>query len=107
MGDADMAKKDSPVKPLQRAQAQVVVPPVSEQIIDTRVHRAGDEEIGCRDEGLEALTQGEKRLEELQSRRFVADAETELVRLRAQVADLQGSMRGVERRGSLQRRCPV
>ena len=115
LGDADMAEKESLVKSLQRAQAQAVVPPVSEQIISTqgfiereRKRLAAAEEavlfvVKNRDESLEALAQGEKRLEELQSQQRspfagpMADAETELVRLRAQVADLQGSMRGVER----------
>ena len=58
VGRADMAEKESLVKSLQRAQAQAVVPPVSEQIISTQ---------GFRDESLEAVAQGEKRLEELQS----------------------------------------
>ena len=49
-----------------------------------------------RDESLEALAQGEKRFQELQSQEkspfagHVTDAEAELVRLRAQVAELQG-----------------
>ena len=55
-----------------------------------------------RDESFEALVRGEKRLEELWMQLRspfagpVADAETELVRLRGQVAALQGSTR-VER----------
>ena len=65
------------------------------------------------DESLEASAQGEKRLEELQSQERspfagpVADAEADLVRLQAQVAELQGSTRAVERhaRGSVQQRC--
>ena len=56
-----------------------------------------------RDESLEALAQGEQRLEELQMQQRspfagpVADTESELSRLGAQVAELQGSTRGVER----------
>ena len=114
LGDADTAEKESLVKSLQRAQAQAVVPPISEQIISTQgfIERerkrliAAEEAVQIavknRDESLEALAQGEKRLEELQIQQRspfagpVADAETELVRLRAQVAELQGSTR-VER----------
>ena len=126
-GDADMVERESLVKSLQHAQAQAVVPPVSEQIISTqgfiereRKRLAAAEEavlaaVKSRDESLEALAQGEKRLEELQSQERspfagpVADAEADLVRLQAQVAELQGSTRAVERhaRGSVQRRCPA
>ena len=115
LGVADMAEKESLVKSLHCAQAQAVVPPVSEQIVSTqgfiereRKRLAAAEEavlfaVKNRDESLEALAQRKKRLEELQSQQRspfagpMADAETKLVRLRAQVADLQGSMRGVER----------
>ena len=118
LGDADMAEKESFVKSLQRAQAQAVVPPISEQIISTQgfiererkrlvaaeeAVQIAEKKIKNRDESLEAFAQGEKRLEELQSQQrspfagLVVNAETELVRLRAQVADLQGSVRGVER----------
>ena len=116
LGDADKAEKESLVKFPHRAQAQAVLPPVSEQIASTqgfiereRKRFAAAEEavlfaVKNRDESLEALAQGEKRLEELQSQQrspftgLVDDTETELVRLRAQVANLQGSVRGIERR---------
>ena len=108
LGDADVVEKENLARALQRAQAQAVVPPVSEQIISTegfiereRKRQATAEEalivaVKNRDESLAALAQGEKRLEELQSQEKspiagpVVDAETELVRLRAQVAELQG-----------------
>ena len=104
LGDADMAEKESLVKYLHHAQAQAVVPPVLEQIASTqgfiereRKRSAAAEEavllaVKNRDESLEALAQGEKRLEELQSQQRspfagpVDDAETEFARLRAQVA---------------------
>ena len=103
--DADVVEKENLAKALQRAQAQAVV---SEQIISTqgfmnreRKRLAAAEEaliaaVKNRDERLEALAQGEKRLQELQSQEKspfsgpVADAEAELVRLRAQVAEIQG-----------------
>ena len=108
LGDADVVEIENLARALQRAQAQAVVPPVSEQIISTqgfiereRKRLATAEEalivaVKNRDESLAALAQGEKRLEELQSQEKspfagpVVDAETELVRLRAQVAELQG-----------------
>ena len=127
LGDADMAEKESLVKSLQRAQAQAVVPPVSEQIISTQgfIERERKRLVATEEavliavknwgERLEALAQGEKRLEELQMQQRspfagpVADAETELARLRAQVAEIQRSTRGVDDhvRGSVQRRCRV
>ena len=108
LGDADVVERENLARALQRAQAQAVVPLVSEQIISTqefiereRKRLAAAEEalivaVKNRDESLAALAQGEKRLEELQSQENspfaipVADAETEVVRLRAQVAELQG-----------------
>ena len=101
-----MVEKENLARALQRAQAQAVVPLVSEQMISTqgfieRKRLVAAEEAFIvasknRDESLAALAQGEKRLEVLQSQEkspfagFVVDAETELVRLRAQVAELQG-----------------
>ena len=108
---------------LSRARTQAVVPPVSAQITSTKgfIERekkrlAAAEEaviaaVKHRDECIKALAEEERRLEELQLQEkiFVAlvlDAEAELVRLRAQVAELQGSA-NVQKRHTKQRICPV
>ena len=60
--------------------------------------------VKSRDESLEALAQGEQRFSELKLQETtpfavpVTDTETELVRLRAQVAELQGLTVGVRAR---------
>ena len=65
--------------------------------------------VQCRDECIKALAKGERRLKELQlqEKSFVAlvpDAEAELVRLRARVAELHGSA-NVHQRHTKQRIC--
>ena len=99
------------------------MPPVSEQITSTkgfierekkRLATAEEAVIAAvkhRDECIKALAEGERSLEELQlqEKSFVApvlDAEAELVRFRAQVAELQGSA-NVQKRHTKQRICPV
>ena len=108
LGDADTAEKENLERALLRARAQAVVPPISEQIISTqgfiereRKRLAAAEAavlaaVKSRDESVAALAQGEQRLSELKLQETtpftvpVTDTETELVRLRAQVAELQG-----------------
>ena len=106
LGDADALEKENLEQALSRARTQAVVPPVSAQITSTkgfierekkRLATAEEAVIAVvkhRDECIKALAEGERRLEELQlqEKSFVApvsDAEAELVRLRAQVAELQ------------------
>ena len=107
LGDADAVEKENLERALSRAQTQAVVPPVSAQITSTKgIYQLGEETVGCRreavlaavqnrDECIKALAEGERRLEELQlqEKSFVAPvpnakAEAELIRLRAQVAEL-------------------
>ena len=102
-----MIEKENLERVLVRAQSQAVEPPVSAQIMSTKgfIERekkrlvAAEEAVIVavqnRDECLEALAQGERRLEELQLQEkspftCPVDAESELVRLRAQVAEFQG-----------------
>ena len=123
LGDADVVEKENLERALSRARTKAVVPPVSAQITSTKgfIERekkrlAAAEEavipaVQYRDECIKALAEGERRLEELQlqEKSFVApvpDAEAELVRLRAQVAELQGSA-NVHQRHTKQRICPV
>ena len=121
--DADAVEKENLERALSRTQTQAVVPPVSAEItstkgfIDREKKRLGAAEeavlaaVQHRDECIKALADGERRLEELQLQEqiFVApvpDAQAKLIRLRAQVAELQGSMK-VFQRHSNQRVCPV
>ena len=111
---ADRVEKDNLERAILRAQTQAVVPPVSAQIISRKgfierekkrlavAEEAVIAAVQNRDECLKALAQGERRLEELHLQEMspvapVPDAEAELARLRAQVGELQGSTRVVER----------
>ena len=101
LGDVDMIEKENLERALVRAQSQAVEPPVSAQIISAKGFiektvgcRRGGSDRGC-PESRRVSRQGERRLKELQLQEKTpftgpVDAESEVVRLRAQVAEFQG-----------------